>query len=124
MDADYTCDVFARTSQCQGCHTTEAEADGGEATVNVGAISECRKAGPSSLRESLGVVAKLRESRNNSLSVSRHAFAEHVPGQHHVAELGVSASLLPSMVVEARPSVDQQNSRALLRQGFVLSEDA
>ena len=82
------------------------------------------QAGLAAADEQVRVVAQGEQARHHPLAVPRDPVAEHVAGQHGVAEGGITARLFPRVRVEAGPAVDEQDSRLRPFLGVIPAEQA
>jgi hypothetical protein len=103
--------IRARPGQGQRGHPAEAEADGGRGSGRLRAVGQRGQAGLAAAHEPARVVAQGEQARHYPLPVPRDTVAEHVAGQHAVAEGGITACLFPRVRVEAGPAVDEKDSR-------------
>ena len=69
------------------------------------------QAGLAAADEQVRVVAQGEQARHYPLPVPRDTVAEHIAGQHGVAEGGITARLFPCVRVKPGPAVNEKDSR-------------
>ena len=114
----------ARPGQRQRGHPAEAEADGGRGLGRLRAAGQGGQAGLATADEQIRVVAQAEQARHHPFAVPRDPVAEHIAGQHGVAEGGITARLFPRVRVEAGPAMDKEDSRLRPFLGVIPAEQA
>jgi len=124
VDAHHAGQVRAGPGQGQHGHPAEAEPDGGRGPGRLRTAGQGGQAGLAAADEQTRVVAQGEQARHHPLPVPRDTVAEHVAGQHGIAEGGIAARLLPRVRVEAGPAVHEQDSGPRPFPGVIPAEHA
>jgi len=104
VDAHHAGQVRAGPGQGQHGQAAEAESDSGHRPGGLRAAGQGRQAGLAAADEPRRVVAQGEQARHHPLPVPRDAVAEHVAGEHGVAEGRITARLIPRVRIEAGPA--------------------